>query len=243
MFGPRVRCSGRAVVGRASLGPAGPGGASRQRDLCQGHRAALAEELPGLPPARRRRPDVPADLRRGPAVGAVDQDEGARRRDAAVPLRPDRHPGPEGRPAAQRGRDADLRPLGGRRCAARQHGRHAAAAAVLRHQQVDLRGSLRSARCDRADQALRPAGAGAGPLVAADRAAHRRARGSLHQGDGGEAVAQGPRRRPSCQQRPDGARREDRRPTSRWSASRNTPRARPARSCRRTAAARCRPTR
>ena len=113
---------------------------------------------------------------------------------------------------------------------------------VPRSQQVGVCGPVRPAGSHHPHQAVHAAGAGAGRVVAADRA-HGRDQGSLHQGDCRQAVAQGPRRSASRQQRSDGARREGRRVCRDASGSRNTRSARSAKSCRRTPAARFRPTR
>ena len=243
LFRPRVRCSGRAVVSRASLGPDGPGRASRQRDVFQAHRAAPAEELPGLPSARRHRPDVPPDLRRGPALGADDQDAASLAREMP-PYRYDRIgiAAPEGRSAAQRRRDADLRAWADGGAPRGNLADMPPPPAVPRHHQVGLAGPLRSARRDRPDQALRPAGEGQDrwwrPIVPLRRADDRcikamAVKPSLKGRAGGAP----------CQQRSDGARREDLAVHHARARLRSTPRARPVRSCRPTAAARCRPTR
>ena len=96
-----------------------------------------AAQLPELPSARRRRADVARHLRRSAAVGARDQaahrHRPARRRDAAVVHREEhRHPALQGRSVAQRRGDREDREVGRQRRAARQSGRHAAAAQVRR---------------------------------------------------------------------------------------------------------------
>ena len=85
--GGRARgCSSAALVAARC-------GRSRRRgedaDVHQGHRADLPGEVRSVSPARLDRADVAHDLRRGAAVGALDQ--GARRRppDAAVADRSD----------------------------------------------------------------------------------------------------------------------------------------------------------
>ena len=77
----------RRVALSVALGAAGAAGRRRRgedADVHQGHRADLPGEVRGVPPARLDGADVAHDLRRGAAVGALDQ--GARRRspDAAV---------------------------------------------------------------------------------------------------------------------------------------------------------------
>ena len=131
--------------------------AGRTTDLHQGRRADPSALVRDLSSAGRNGADVADDLRGCAAVGARHQDAHRRARDAAVPHRQDhRHHVVQERSVADRRRDRDDRHVGRCRRAARQSGRHAAAAAVRRHQRVAVRrptssSSSRPTRCRRPD--------------------------------------------------------------------------------------------
>ena len=130
----RGRTDGRAA--RAELHAAGTG-RHRAGDVHQGRRADPSEVMSELPSAGLGGADVAADLRGCASVGAVDQGQGARPRDAALARRPEhRHHQVQERSVADRRRDRHHRAVGRRRCADGQPGRHAAAAHVRRHRQV-----------------------------------------------------------------------------------------------------------
>ena len=97
-----------------------------------------------MSPARFDRADVAHDLRRGAAVGALDQGPRRRPPDAAVAHRPDRrHPEIQERSLAHRRADRDDRPLGRRRRAAGRSERHARRQTVARRSGLELRGGVR----------------------------------------------------------------------------------------------------
>ena len=133
----RVRTGARRLVrdrcGTLALAPARPAPQTARgsgADLHQGHRADLPGEVRGVPPARFDRADVARHLRRGAAVGALDQ--GARRRppDAAVAHRQDRrHAELQERSLADRRADRHDRAVGRRRRAAGRPEGHAGAEA------------------------------------------------------------------------------------------------------------------
>ena len=152
-------------------------------------------------------PSVPC--RCGPtrkcAPGSDRSREGRGARDAAVPLRQDRHSTPQGRPALERGRHPDDCALGRQRIASWQCRRSAGARVVSGRHQVGVHGRVRPARHHGSDQALHASGAGTGSLVAADCADRVDGR-PLHQGDGRQAVGERPPGGAPRQQRSDGPR-------------------------------------
>ena len=107
---------------------------------------------------------------------------------------------------------------------------------------VGVRGPVRPAGSDRQDETVHAAGQRPGRVVAAGRADRPHARIAASRRSR-QAVAEGPRRGASRQQRAGRVRREDRRVRRDASGLRSTRSARPARSFRPTRAARCRPTR
>ena len=111
-------------------------------DLHEGRRAHPAAQLPALPSPRLDRADVAPDVSGCAAVGALDQAEGRRARDAAVAHRSQhRHHQVQGRSVADRRRDRHDRAVGRRRSAAGQPGRHAASRASSA---ISIRGSSAS---------------------------------------------------------------------------------------------------
>ena len=150
---------GRRVGAERGADAAG-GGRRRRRtedaDVHQGHRADLPGEVRGVPPARLDGADVAHDLRRGAAVGQVDQ--GARQRppDAAVADRSDRrHSEVQERPIAHRRPGRHHRPLGRRRRAAGRPEGHAARETVARRSGLELRGGVRPERAGPDHQVVR----------------------------------------------------------------------------------------
>ena len=84
-----------------------------------------------MPSAQQHGADVADELPGDAALGALDQEQGRRPRDAAVARRPQRrHPGVQAGPLAVAGRDRPRGRLGRRRRAARQPGRCAAAGRI-----------------------------------------------------------------------------------------------------------------
>ena len=157
LFGGLILLVTSAVAVTQVSGPGGqPGSRRAPGDLHQGRRADPAAVLSELPSSGRDRADVAADLRGRAAVGALDQAEGHRARDAAVAHRPERrHHEVQGRSVADRRRDRDHRQVGRRRRADGQSRRHAAAAPVRRHRPV----AHRQAGPHRHDaEAVHPAG-------------------------------------------------------------------------------------
>ena len=198
--------------GRGRRADTGPGCA----DVHQGRRADLPGEVRSVPPARLDRADVARHLRRGAAVGALDQ--GARRRhaDAAVAHRQDgRRAELQERSLAQRQGDRHDRQVGRCRRAAGQPEGHAAAEDVARGAGLELRGAVRTERAghDRQVVRLHHAGRVAGRVGQARHAVghHRAALGARHRDSSGDD--QGPQDRASRDRlsRPDRSQRAGRR--------------------------------
>ena len=108
--------------------------------------AAAAALVSAVPPTGHRRPDVAADLRGDPSLGAGDSRPRRRPADAAVAPR-SQHRRVRRRPVVERRRDRHHRRVGHSRRATGQSGRRAAAARVRGAGRVDLR----RARPDRPD--------------------------------------------------------------------------------------------
>ena len=118
------------VLGVAGAGATARAGATSP-DVCQRRRADPLRQLHFVSPARRGRANGAAHLRRGAAVGAIDQGEGREAADAAVVCR-SRARHVRQRRAAEPGADRHDREMGGCRRAARQSGRRAQAAGAHR---------------------------------------------------------------------------------------------------------------
>ena len=138
---PRTDSAGDA--GRPGPGPSRVGrcpDSQADSDVHQGRRANLPGEVRVVPSARLDRADVARDLRRGAALGALDQEPRRRAPDAALAHRQDRrHPALPERSLADRRADRHHRPLGRRRRAEGRPEGHAAAGQVGRRQRLELR--------------------------------------------------------------------------------------------------------
>ena len=178
IFGRGVRGRGRRDGDAARRGDGAEQRIERPH-VHQGHRADPVRLVRGLPPGRRDGADGADDVRRGAALGPVDQEPRGRAGDAALAHRQEhRHPGLQGRHLAERRADRRHRGLGGRRRADGRPGRPAGDARV-----PGLVGVAdRRAGSGRALSGLPGAGRGTRPVRLALRPV-RPGGGSLHQGD------------------------------------------------------------